>query len=71
MKINADHGDVQYVDDPGRLHVVPQTSHIDSGLTRGRTANYSVRNAIVGSMLSARRVGTRQPNMHTPSMTIP
>jgi hypothetical protein len=32
---------------------------------------YSVRNAIVGSMLSARRVGTRHASMQTPSMTIP
>ena len=32
---------------------------------------YSVRNAIVGSMLSARRVGTTQASMQTPSMTIP
>ena len=34
-------------------------------------AHYSVRSAIVGSMLSARRVGTTQPSMQTPSMTIP
>ena len=33
--------------------------------------SYSVRNAIVGSMLSARRVGTTQPSMQTPSMTTP
>jgi hypothetical protein len=32
---------------------------------------YSARNAIVGSMLSARCVGTTQPSMQTPSMTIP
>ena len=34
-------------------------------------ASYSVRKAIVGSMLSARRVGTTQPSMHTPSISIP
>ena len=33
--------------------------------------SYSVRNAIVGSMLSARRVGTTQPSMQTPRMTNP
>lgn len=36
-----------------------------------RATSYSVRNAIVGSMLSARRVGTTHASMQTPSMTIP
>jgi hypothetical protein len=35
------------------------------------SVSYSVRNAIVGSMLSARRVGTTHASMQTPSMTIP
>jgi hypothetical protein len=37
----------------------------------GGKRRYSARNATVGSMLSARRVGTTQPSMQTPSMTIP
>jgi hypothetical protein len=36
-----------------------------------QAASYSVRNAMVGSISSARRVGTTQPSMQTPSMTIP
>ena len=34
-----------------------------------RFVRYSVRNATVGSMLSARRVGTTQASMHTPNIS--
>ena len=68
-----------------RLDLVgPEGPRPDSNIRTGRhtksherqrfdtaTTIYSVRNAIVGSILSARRVGTTQPSMQTPSMTIP
>ena len=47
------------------------TRHVCPFLGCPPISGYSVRSAIVGSMLSARRVGTTHPSMQTPSMTIP
>ena len=49
----------------------PASSRTNRQIPAWQATSYSVRNAVVGSMLSARRVGTTQPSMQTPSMTIP
>jgi len=57
-------------------HSIPSPDSIDAlnldePQERISFGRYSVRKAIVGSILSARRVGTTQPSMQTPSMTNP
>jgi hypothetical protein len=47
------------------------TGHRLTPAPQRQAPHYSVRSAIVGSMSSARRVGTTQPSMQTPSMTSP
>ena len=54
--------------DPREAQVITRTR---AALARENVTSYSARSATVGSILSARRVGTTQPSMQTPSMTIP